>query len=277
MITIPTTEQLALATERHFPHYAEQFPIWKEAENGLKDNVDKDPGYDPENHPLNCTITLKSRIDELKAKFPARLAKVEANRPNETAPNSDTNDPVHHVPHPDSDTRHVDPDQGGGNFRAELARARHDLHMLQDQGRGDAELADKLTRALAPLDDADLLLGPAAGGGNGPRGMQRLKLIFQWGLCQVITIFGEINVALDTKNQPKYEEAREKYIELLRDLDDAEPETKGKVAPGTSGYGRSIKWAYIIPLIHGGRIKGAKVVAKWNPHISSSGIPIPHA
>jgi len=279
-MSIPTSEQLAFATKNHFPHYAEQLPAWKEAEKGLPDNVSVEPTYNPDHHPLNCTVNLKGRIDALKTKFSGQLGNVDANRPNESAANSDLSDPISHVPHPDSDTRHIDPGQGGGQFRDDFDKLLNDLKQLQEKGRGDGELADKIKRALAPLEDANNMLAPVAGGGggggNGPKGMQRLRLIFQWALCQVITIFGEINLALDTKNQQKYEEARQKYIELLQDMDDAEPETKRKVSPGTSGYGRSIKWSYIIPLIHGGRIKGAKVVAKWNPHISSSGIAIPH-
>ena len=67
-------------------------------------------------------------------------------------------------------------------------------------------------------------------------------------------------------------------MELMRDLDDSEPDTRSKPpAAGISGYGKVIKWSYIMPLIHGGRIKGVKVIAKWNPHVSSSGIPIPHS
>ena len=108
--------------------------------------------------------------------------------------------------------------------------------------------------------------------------MQRLRLIFQWTLCQVTTVFGEINAALDNKNEKQYNEARQAYMDLMKDLDDSEPHTGSKLPKaGISGYGKVIKWSYILPLIHGGRIKGAKVMAKWNPHVSSSGIPIPHS
>jgi len=43
-----------------------------------------------------------------------------------------------------------------------------------------------------------------------------------------------------------------------------------------SGYGRAIKWTCIDPVIFDGQIVGTRVVAKWNPHECSSGIPIPH-
>jgi hypothetical protein len=49
------------------------------------------------------------------------------------------------------------------------------------------------------------------------------------------------------------------------------------VTPGEAGYGKNLQWFYVRPLIHDGIIKGAKIQAKWNPHVSSSGIPIPHA
>ena len=137
---------------------------------------------------------------------------------------------------------------------------------------------DKFARALSPLQEGQRMLAA------NPEGMKRLKLIFQWALCQVVTLFGEINAALDEQNETEYDKAREAYIQLLRDLDDHEPKTKKNLPvkkndkwPSPSGYGRSVKWAYIVPLIHEGRIKGAKVIAKWNPHISSSGIPIPHS
>jgi hypothetical protein len=43
-----------------------------------------------------------------------------------------------------------------------------------------------------------------------------------------------------------------------------------------SGYGRSIKWTCIEPVIVDGKIVGTRIVVKWNPHISSSGIAIAH-
>jgi len=70
-------------------------------------------------------------------------------------------------------------------------------------------------------------------------------------------------------------------LAFLKDLDDHEPETKpGCMDPlnpnSRSGYGRAIKWPCIDPVIFEGRIVEARIIIKWNPHISSSGIAIKH-
>jgi hypothetical protein len=270
-IQIPTSDELRIATELHFPHYSVQFPEWSKAKNGLEDNVPEEPTYILENHPLNCTVSLKKRIGALKGKF-SNLDDVTADREDESSPNSETTDPLIKTPHPGSDTRHVDPGTTAVTLRPDFTKFMTEFKRLKTVAKTDGELLEKFDKALFPLGDAENLLG------KDPKGMQRLKLIFEWALCQVVTIFGEINSALDAQSRTGYENAVKAYVELLRDLDDGEPQTKPKAPKsGVSGYGRSIKWAYIVPLIHGGRIKGTKVFAKWNPHISSSGIPIPHA
>jgi hypothetical protein len=126
-------------------------------------------------------------------------------------------------------------------------------------------------------------------------GMQRLARIFEWVLYRATVLMGELNFHLQREGE--YDnEARMNYINFLRDLDDHEPEKGPKQTPlekrenrrgrpesldvskkeSASGYGRSIKWTCIDPVIHDGLIKGTRIVAKWNPHISSSGIAIPH-
>ena len=277
MITIPTTGDLDLAAQLKFPPYSIQLPEWANLGSGpnLPDNVTQEPTYTPGKHALNCTISLKDRIDVLKKKYAVQMGHIEANRQNESAPNSDPGNPLGKVPNPDSDCRHVDPDQAGGTFRGNFSNMMAQFKALEAQAKNDGELAIQFANAKTTLADVANLL---ATGGGGPLGMQRLRLIFQWTLCQVITVFGEINAALDAKSQANYTTARQAYMELMRDLDDSEPNTGPKPpAAGVSGYGKVIKWSYIMPLIHGGRIKGAKVMAKWNPHVSSSGIPIPHA
>ena len=87
-------------------------------------------------------------------------------------------------------------------------------------------------------------------------------------------LYGKLNLALRDDNKTDYNIARDNYIKLLKDLDDHEPKT---LTAGDLGYGRALKWVYVSPLIHNGTIKGAKIVAKWNPHLSSSGIPVPHS
>lgn len=284
--TIPTPDQLAAATAQHFPHYAIQFPPWNQLQlNKLPDNVTTAPSYDLGHHQLSCTTELASRLANVQKAFPKETGHLDAQRGNEQSANSEqppgAGDPLKLVPHPGSDCRHVDPGQAGGNFRPRFRAMLQELKDLNEAGKGDGELVDRLGRALQSIGDTDDLLAdgkPGQPGRPGPRGMQRLRLIFQWALCQVITVFGEINAALVANDKDAYERACAEYLRLLRDLDDREPHTKpGQMRPGISGYGRVVKWFYVLPLIHEGRIKGAKVVAKWNPHISSSGIPIPHS
>jgi hypothetical protein len=120
-------------------------------------------------------------------------------------------------------------------------------------------------------------------------GMQRLGLIFEWALYRATELMKDLNDALDDWNpqvqdsgKAKFEEARKSYIGFLRDLDNHEPgkrdekELKSKDKKFPSGYGRSLKWACIDPVIYNGRIAGTRVVIHWNPHSSSNGVPIPH-
>lgn len=272
-LTIPTTDELEIATAHSFPHYSVQLPEWNRlTKNRLPDNVPVEPTYNG-NHDLNCPVTLDTRLAPLRPKYPGKL---DATRQNESTPNSELDDPLKKIPHPGSDCRHVDPGQAMAGFRADYAKMMAQLKNLEPKANTDGELRESFRRAVATLSDAEELLNGKPGGG-GPRGMQRLGLIFEWMLCQVVTIFGEINAALDTGNETAYNTARNAYMDLMHDLDDSEPQTRDRIKSGASGYGLVIKWAYIIPLIHDGRIKGTKVMAKWNPHISSSGIPIPHA
>lgn len=279
-----TSNDLNEATDKHFPHYSVQLPEGKvvaAADYRLTDNVAKEPPYVPEHHPLACTTSLKYRLRTLKGrakgKYKEKLQMVlREDVEDESAPNTDTTFTKN--PHPGSDTRHVDPGPSVEPFRTNFTEFMAKFQAIQDSARIDGELMDKFARALLPLQDGQRMLAA------NPEGMRRLRLIFQWALCQVVTLFGEINAALDDQNTAEYDDAREAYLQLMRDLDDHEPQTtknlpvkKNGKWPSPSGYGRSVKWAYIVPLIHDGRIKGAKVIAKWNPHISSSGIPIPHS
>jgi hypothetical protein len=212
----------------------------------------------------------------LKATYVDKLKHVSTGRAIEDNPNSEPGPDLIKVPHPNSDSSHVDPGVYDEPEKKTIRDAIKALQALQGLASLDGELDRTAKQALAPLERAKELLDADS------KGMKRLKLIFEWTLCQVTTLFGEINASLDNpksaQGKTDYSRARDRYIELLKDLDDREPETggRGKPIPGERGYGHSIKWAYILPIIHGGRIKGAKVVAKWNPHISSSGIAIPH-
>jgi hypothetical protein len=115
--------------------------------------------------------------------------------------------------------------------------------------------------------------------GPGSPGMKRLALVFDWTLCRTTILMKDLNDALK-RGEAAYNEARDTYINFLKDVDDHEPElkdkpldVKNKKAP--SGYGRALKWSCIDPVIFEGRIVGARAVVKWNPHSSSSGYPIP--
>jgi len=158
-------------------------------------------------------------------------------------------------PHPFSDTSHVDETQFP---QADYA------NLVTELGVKHPSTLDKLK----------LIVGP-----DSP-GMKRLARIFDWALFRVTELMGDINGALNNENA--YKTARENYLNFLRDLDDHEPETHGRkldVKDKTypSGYGRSVKWACIDPVIFDGKIFGARVVIKWNPHSSSNGVPIKHA
>jgi|SRR6266850_1378983 len=114
-------------------------------------------------------------------------------------------------------------------------------------------------------------------------GMQRLAQVFDWALCRTTALMDALNAAVADGNAGKndYETARTKYLNFLRDLDDHEPEKSTAPIEVTdedfrSGYGRALKWTCIDPVITSGRIVGVRVVVKWNPHSSSSGVPIPH-
>jgi hypothetical protein len=202
-------------------------------------------------------------LEDTAAKGPdfPRL-QLKCDRLGENSPGEDKPDPddgkLKKFPHPCSDFSHIDPD----DFTEEdFATAKKKL------GEGSPEFK-KLKRFVGP----DSL------------GMQRLALVFEFTLCQVTDLLEDINSTLrgspdKTKGPDKanYNKAREAYIDFLANLDDREPEITGRpVASGKSGYGKAIKWAYFDPVIVNGAIVGARVIIRWNPHLSSSGVPINH-
>jgi hypothetical protein len=262
-------------------------PEWKSDKPEDKPDLTKDPNSqatapvfnkpdlprDPAGNPkLNGGITvglinMQARVNALIANTTTNNTHFVANRGVEDPEGSDAGVTLTQVPHPRSDFRHVDPGFNGAPFQAAIAN----LRGLKGPGSLDGQVDDTLKKTLPLLDDLDAMLGPNS------RGMQRLKLVSDHALVRIITILGEINVALakpGNAGRVEYNAVREEYIELLKDLDDREPNV---VSPGKSGYGRSLQWFYVRPIIHAGRIKGAVVQAKWNPHVSSSGVPIPHS
>ena len=168
---------------------------------------------------------------------------------------------------PFSDFRHIDPDSFTDT----------DVAALKDVA---APVFNKLKKIVGKESD----------------GIVRLGRVFEWTLWRATVLLNDINRALDDQElaafqregcqqpasqQAKYEQARNHYLAFLTDLDDHEPETK----PGPvnvedpkcrSAYGRAIKWVCIDPVIFEGRVAEARIIVKWNPHMSSSGIPVKH-
>jgi len=118
-------------------------------------------------------------------------------------------------------------------------------------------------------------------------GMKRLERVFEWVLYRTTELLRDLNDSAK-KQEDEYTEARENYIEFLKDLDDHEPVLgrkrldpcggASKKSDGAklrkSGYGITIKWTCLHPVIKDGRIIGARVICQWNPHSSSSGIGV---
>jgi hypothetical protein len=131
---------------------------------------------------------------------------------------------------------------------------------------------------LMALNKLKVMLGPQS------VGMQRLAQVFDWALCRTTELLYDLNTALTEQNETRYGRARTNYLKFLHDLDERDPlrlnqvwkpeHTKDKTA--RSCYGKALKWACIDPVILGGKIVGTRVVIQWNPHSSSSGVPISH-
>ena len=79
--------------------------------------------------------------------------------------------------------------------------------------------------------------------------LQRLAAVFEWILFRANEHLGQINAGLglapgSSENYDAYNKARDAYIAFLKDLDDREPQERGrKIVPGKSGesgYGKAI-------------------------------------
>jgi hypothetical protein len=286
MITPPTTykdlqHSFDTATLENIPHFFVDFPIWDTVKPVLTTTVNDEPKF-KNSTPLKCIIELEPIIQKLQKEYP-QIPHIKGGRALEMQPHGEQTDKLEKMPHPFSKTNHIDPNvtkDDKEKLRLKIKDLKDDLARLAEK---DGELNNASHETLPTLERVELLLPVSST--IEAKGMQRLKLNFEWMLCQITTLFGQINLALDEKtDKPKdvYNEARRKYIALLKDLDNHEP-LLGE--PGKHGYGRTVKWVYFYPLIHTpdpqnlalARIKGVKVVAKWNPHISSSGVPIPHS
>jgi len=113
---------------------------------------------------------------------------------------------------------------------------------------------------------------------------RRLGLAFDWLVCRTNTLLTAINKAVKSREPASYQNAREEYIAFLQNLDDHEPAGAAVNPEKAFGYGRNLKWTFIDPVIEPETINGqvfnlitgAAIVAEWNPHSSSSGVPIQH-
>jgi hypothetical protein len=113
-----------------------------------------------------------------------------------------------------------------------------------------------------PANDAALLALPT----EQQKEFQNLKLAFNSLVCKTYKLLGAINTAVQAGSVPAYLKASKDYTEFTKNF---------------GGYGEHFKKTSIEALIGpdpNGRniIIGARIQVVWNPHLSSSGIPIQH-
>lgn len=173
-------------------------------------------------------------------------------------------------PKPTADTSHVDPvkvsEDGTEHFTD------NELQQLERELANSGKMKQaKFLKELGRFIGANTV------------GMRRLDVIYEWIILRATVLLNDLQKALVAQSSADYESARTNYINFLRDLDDHEPEKKNEPLDpnsqkkfGKSGYGRSIKWTYIAPVIQGGGIHAARIIVHWNPHSSSMGVPIRH-
>jgi hypothetical protein len=248
---LPTFDELEArfdaASENRIPHYNWIPPKWKDLFSASDPD---DPGKRGERFFAdNCANVGRFDLNDAKVKPQIQLLK--------KAFAGMRKDPK--LPSPFDDFAHLDPEQLSDD----------DIKALAGGTKPAAAL--KKLRNLA---------------GSQSPGMTRLEKVFKWILVSFHDLCGDLNDALkNPRGEAEYEKLRKLYIERLRDLDDHEPQTKSQgrdgkdllpIGPGSRGYGRIIKWVYVAPVIVNGSIIGLRVIVHWNPHSSSSGVPILH-
>ena len=93
---------------------------------------------------------------------------------------------------------------------------------------------------------------------------------------------GNINEAVKNNDVPAYISARDAYMAFVDNLANRHPRAKDINPKKGFGYGLDFVWtsieASIEPDPESGvnLITGARIQGEWNPHTSSSGVPIPH-
>jgi hypothetical protein len=99
-----------------------------------------------------------------------------------------------------------------------------------------------------------------------------MQILFNY----IVRRLGELVLALQNAytNNPTisaYNQARDNYLAFVRGLDCRQP--------GVPSLGNPVKWVDIVPYVPDDDtcqpIIGLRVVVKWNPHSSSSGIHVP--
>ena len=111
---------------------------------------------------------------------------------------------------------------------------------------------------------------------------QRLKLAFDLLVCRTSALMEDLNKAVLSDDVPAYILARNAYMEFIHNLENRHPGPNDINIKKGLGYGRNLKETSVEALIGwdgaSGKniIQGARIQLQWNPHLSSSGIPIPH-
>jgi hypothetical protein len=174
-------------------------------------------------------------------------------------------------PHPLSDFSHLHEYDSSGSRHPDFGKLK-----IKFDPKSEKEQRDDLDY----LEQIQQQVGPDA------PGFQRMKMAFDVIVCQIHTIFSVLNEAIKAGSQKDYTEARDAYLELVENLDNREPEHEpGGVNPKKGfGYGKNFKWVFIDPIIESKHypdlkadynvITGTVIILKWNPHSSSSGIPV---
>lgn len=130
--------------------------------------------------------------------------------------------------------------------------------------------------------------GPKITGLKKVEAFQRLKLAFNALASETHRLLSAINEAVmqcdsaDDATWGAYTAARKAYIAFVQNLDNHQPKGKAVDPQKFFGYGKNLKWTLVDPIIERdptgktdlNLITGVTIVAEWNPHSSSSGIPI---
>lgn len=164
--------------------------------------------------------------------------------------------------------------------------------LLEEEPDSDVFNRDKKGNELSKLPNPDSKFKhldegePGFDGDENQKVMHRLKLVFDFIVCRTRQLCLDINdaVLIYDKDPTAYENASKAYVEFLQNLNERKPKGKPekKDLESGKGYGKHYRQLFITPKISIPKdsqtplITGAIIVLTWNPHSSSSGIPIKH-